>query len=1234
MFLYPHIFIKLKNKIKIVLLVTLCLVVSVLLIPEMLQFDKVKSEIVHQLSTSLAGKVQVSEIRWSWLPFPHLSLKNASFVTDEVNIIVPAVRLYPDWMSFFGKEIGISKVIITHPRITAKVLPAFAVPGQSFFQKKTKVIIEKGTLEIEAQSEWPLYKHLSFQTFSVSADITPESIEFNLISVPSFAGGLTIKGVYEFSGDVYNFDIATERLKLHEAITSLGEQVRFVPVPSEVNLKAHIEGKGLQEMRADIVGDLPCSLVKTTDKELPLTCGFADISLVKNSDDFSVVIKNLAIKEPGISLAGQIKKYLPPNEQEPRWLIDLQGTDMNLSEIRAAVMTLWGDHPVTQIVTSIVLGGTAGKGGYKFDGTVADFEDIRKMTITAENIHADIHVPEVDLDLSEAEGAMLIQDGNLILHNASARLKNSRGRNCSLLLGIPEDSEVFELELDIDADLADLPDTLLQLVEHQGFQKEVKKFTNVSGSATGHLHLGDRLSDIAVSVDVKNIKLLAEYEHLNWGFEVNDGSLEVRPKSVSWQGITGTLGPHQIWDVKGNIQWEDDVQIQIDVLDASVSGTALAVEDFKYFPMMKIIFDKNIDFLDGFLKLSNTVLSGPVLHPEKWKYQTTIDLDGVRWESPFLPTHVTSEKGTLKVSDTGVEITELNGRLFEDSFVLHGKLTHNNFADWQGSVTLSGSVHQDFAQWLKKKDWIPPAFFPSIPCNIKNIDYTWNTNELSLKGIVIPGEAAQERPRLEFSYKSSVDNPFALKLDIFGETERGVLQVDLLDNLPETVELSWQGAISGQTVGTIFEDKNILHGLVQGELNISISPDPQKTYMEGALKAEKLRWYWGGTAFDHININNLQISGKGKEAVIENLTLGFPNGETVSTGGNVFLSEDGLKIDFDLTSPSLSLLTVVGFISDLSIQKDLVLSKDAKKDASVKSWSITGHVNFNINEFISGDKATPENSLKISTLVWAPLVGSFVLHPQGRVVAEISSGRLCCLSATGKWYSDPSMGDSTFSLTSDCPQPSSFENILPCLGFDQDLIVGELGINAKLSGQVNNWKNGSVTITSKQGRILRLRALSNIFKVVNLTDLFTSFEYSGTDDKGFAYNDLLLESFVDNNKLIIEKAVVKGEGLNLFARGFLDLGTLNTDIVVLIAPLKTLDAIVAKVPLVGRVIGGDNATVITIPVGIKGNIRDPEVTILPPSAVGEGLLSIVKNALMLPFHILSPILPEKLENGL
>ena len=78
----------------------------------------------------------------------------------------------------------------------------------------------------------------------------------------------------------------------------------------------------------------------------------------------------------------------------------------------------------------------------------------------------------------------------------------------------------------------------------------------------------------------------------------------------------------------------------------------------------------------------------------------------------------------------------------------------------------------------------------------------------------------------------------------------------------------------------------------------------------------------------------------------------------------------------------------------------------------------------------------------------------------------------------------------------------------------------------------------------------------------------------------------------------------------------------------MISPFKTLDAIVSKVPLLGRIIGGDTATLVTFPVGVTGKASDPQVTLLPPGAVGEGLLNIVKRTLLLPFNILSPILPD------
>jgi hypothetical protein len=50
---------------------------------------------------------------------------------------------------------------------------------------------------------------------------------------------------------------------------------------------------------------------------------------------------------------------------------------------------------------------------------------------------------------------------------------------------------------------------------------------------------------------------------------------------------------------------------------------------------------------------------------------------------------------------------------------------------------------------------------------------------------------------------------------------------------------------------------------------------------------------------------------------------------------------------------------------------------------------------------------------------------------------------------------------------------------------------------------------------------------------------------------------------------------------------------------------------------------------VTIPVAVRGDLGDPKVTPMDPSAVGEELLGIVERTLKLPAHIISPILPGK-----
>jgi len=66
--------------------------------------------------------------------------------------------------------------------------------------------------------------------------------------------------------------------------------------------------------------------------------------------------------------------------------------------------------------------------------------------------------------------------------------------------------------------------------------------------------------------------------------------------------------------------------------------------------------------------------------------------------------------------------------------------------------------------------------------------------------------------------------------------------------------------------------------------------------------------------------------------------------------------------------------------------------------------------------------------------------------------------------------------------------------------------------------------------------------------------------------------------------------------------------------------------IVAKIPVLGHLMGG---SIVSIPVKIRGNLSDPQVTFLSPSAIGSAFLGIMERTLKLPITIIEPILPAK-----
>ena len=107
-------------------------------------------------------------------------------------------------------------------------------------------------------------------------------------------------------------------------------------------------------------------------------------------------------------------------------------------------------------------------------------------------------------------------------------------------------------------------------------------------------------------------------------------------------------------------------------------------------------------------------------------------------------------------------------------------------------------------------------------------------------------------------------------------------------------------------------------------------------------------------------------------------------------------------------------------------------------------------------------------------------------------------------------------------------------------------------------------------------------------------------------------------------KLVLKRrARVDGATMGILARGSVDLVDRNVDMVALVAPLRTIDAIIRRIPVLRYILRG---SLVSIPVGIEGSWDDPKITPLPPSAVEKDMVGLLERILKAPVKIIEPFL--------
>jgi hypothetical protein len=232
----------------------------------------------------------------------------------------------------------------------------------------------------------------------------------------------------------------------------------------------------------------------------------------------------------------------------------------------------------------------------------------------------------------------------------------------------------------------------------------------------------------------------------------------------------------------------------------------------------------------------------------------------------------------------------------------------------------------------------------------------------------------------------------------------------------------------------------------------------------------------------------------------------------------------------------------------------------------------------------------------------------------------IRNATLCNLKITGSAdvYKDKQV-TTDFSILPLGNQDLS--EVLSCLFKNKNIIDGAYSFTCNLSGRANadiiaHKQNGSLMLNADNGRIYKWTFLSRLLSVFNLLHL------ADISKRGIGYRTIVIEADIKDSIVHLKKAVIDADNMALIFSGWIDPLNDNMELTCLVAPFKTIDAIIKYIPVVNTMLSGRLAA---FPAKATGSLTDPVVTALNPSDVGKGLMNMLEDIIKTPVRLLEKI---------
>ncbi len=1193
------------------------------LLPRLIGLESVKSGILAEVSRRTGGTATYERLEVVYLPRPGVVVRKAQIsLPGALRGTCDALAVYPELLPLLAGRFRAARIEAKSPAFDAP-LPATLrkagepLPSIAEIQERIAALLAEAGSRLPGLAVTTSGGRLdlsggpstlfSFRDIDGRVEFPPGALTLRVACRSNLFDNLSATARLDPKGFKGQARIAVTRFRPRVLADWLAPGRPLPEADSIGDVAVVLRTAGIGVLEADVEAATPSMVLRRGERRRTLKSVRVSGTFRGDHGTATVSLRELAVGSPKLALTGRL--LLDPAARRAE--VDAGVRDAELSSLRDAALALAPDVPAVQRFFEVVRGGRVPAGSVRIRaGAPGELGEAKNIVVEARLVDGEIHVPGPGLDLSSAAGDVSVARGILQGRRLSARMGNSRGRDGTLTLGLSGKAAVFHLDTMVHADLSELPPLLLRLVRTGTFHDEIERIAEVRGEADGRLVLGDDTARVKPRVDVSEMRLAGRYGRVPFPVAISRGRFSYDGETVKLADLAGTVGASTMTGVSATIRVAAEPAIEemsgafslalgeLHPWLASLEGTADVLDGVKG--------------LDGGAAVALTVLRGPLRGRGKWDYAASGDVKDLSAEVSGVPGRVTIASGKFRAAPETFSFANARGRLLDAALSASGTLGGPGEEGRAFDLSLDGTVGPDAAAWVADRIRLPAALRPRPPVSLAEGRLSRaRGGAISFSGrLGLPGDASVALAVRRDGGELAIDN-----LAVRDAESDARIALRLGDKM---LSARFAGVLAHGTISRLLPESTVRQGRIEGNFQADIRRDrPGASEARGTLEARDLSVPLPGE--NPVAVETVSLEGRGNTIRVGRSAAAWA-GQRFSLAGEILFAGDAVRLDMDLASDSLDVDKILA---------GLAAAKTARAPgtgaAGTESGAPGGEEGGRLYDFpVSGTLRVKAERLAWRRFAWSPLAAGIALSPE-RVEISVSDGAVCGVATPGTLSIAPGELSLNFDLSA---ADRNVGPVLECLTGKQYEMTGPFTFRGHVSGRgapgaLLRSLEGDFSFEAPKGRIRKFNLLSKILAVVNITELFRG-KFPDLGTAGFAYNSISAGGTLEDGKLVLKRrARVDGTTMGILARGSVDIVDRKVDMVALVAPLRTIDAVIRRIPVLRYILRG---SLVSIPVGVEGDLDDPKITVLPPSAIEKDMLGLLERILKAPVKIIEPFI--------